>query len=308
VCSLIRANTVDQQIRTDDGVPLRVRIEGARDAAVTVVLCHGFGMSSASWCFQRAVLARTARVVSWDQRGHGCSGYGPPGSASIERLGRDLRAVLDYCVPEGPVVLAGHSMGGMTIMALAAEHPELFGERVLGVVLIATSADPVGISCLGLLPGAAAYRAAGQAATALEPAIRLLLRLPGNALVLRELIRRLGFASQVSESVLDMVVEMMSAIPIKVLADVLPCFRSHDKLVALDALRRVSTLVLVGERDAITPPRYSQRIAVAVPGADLVVVPNAGHILMLERPGLVNEWLRAMVISVWAESAECESA
>ena len=88
----------------------------------------------------------------------------------------------------------------------------------------------------------------------------------------------------------------------------LPCFRSHDKLVALESLRRVSTLVLVGERDAITPARYSQRIAVAVPGADLVVVPNAGHILMLERPGLVNEWLRAMVISVWAESAEWESA
>jgi pimeloyl-ACP methyl ester carboxylesterase len=112
----------------------------------------------------------------------------------------------------------------------------------------------------------------------------------------------------VSASVLDMVVEMMSATPIKVLADVLPCFRSHDKLVALDALRRVSTLVLVGERDVITPPRYSQRIAAAVPGADLVVVPNAGHILMLEHPGLVNEWLGAMVISVWAESAEWESA
>lgn len=305
---MIRSNAVDHEIRTDDGVPLQVRVEGAGDAAVTVVLCHGFGMNSASWCFQRAVLSRTARVVSWDQRGHGSSGYGSPGSASIEQLGRDLRAVLDYCAPEGPLVLAGHSMGGMTIMALAAEHPELFGERVLGVVLVATSAGPVGIPSLCLLPGAAAYRAVGQAAIALEPAIRLLFRLPGSGPVLRELIRRLGFSSQVSASVLDMVVEMISATPIKVLADVLPCFRSHDKLVALDALRRVSTLVLVGARDTITPPRYSRRIAAAVPGADLVVVPNTGHILMLERPGLVSEWLRAMVTSVWAESAERESA
>jgi len=158
------------------------------------------------------------------------------------------------------------------------------------------------------LPVEQAYRAVGQAAIALEPAIRLLFRLPGSGPVLRELIRRLGFSSQVSASVLDMVVEMISATPIKVLADVLPCFRSHDKLVALDALRRVSTLVLVGARDTITPPRYSRRIAAAVPGADLVVVPNTGHILMLERPGLVSEWLRAMVTSVWAESAERESA
>jgi pimeloyl-ACP methyl ester carboxylesterase len=167
-------------------------------------------------------------VVSWDQRGHGRSGYGP-GSASIERLGRDLRAVLDHIAPEGPVVLAGHSMGGMTIMALAAEHPELFGEYVVGVVLVATSAGPVGIPSFGVLPGAAAYRAVGQAVTAVEPAIRLLCRLPGKATVLtgassslrtviRELVRRFGFASRVSTSVLDMVVEMMRGTPATAMA------------------------------------------------------------------------------------------
>jgi pimeloyl-ACP methyl ester carboxylesterase len=312
---VIHTNGVDHKVRADDGVPLHVRVEGVLDADITVVLCHGFGMNSASWCFQRAGLARTARVVSWDQRGHGRSGYGPAGSASIEQLGRDLRAVLDHSASEGPVVLAGHSMGGMTIMALAAEHPELFGDRVAGVVLVATSAGPVGIPSRGVLPCAAAYRAVGQAATTLEPAIRLLRRLPGNGTMVRELIRRFGFASQVSASVLDMVLEMLLAIPMKVVADVLPGFRSHDKLVALQALRSVSTLVLVGERDAITPPSCSRQIAAAVPGADLVVVPNAGHILMLERPVLVNEWLRAMVTAFWtasedeeAESEEPESA
>jgi pimeloyl-ACP methyl ester carboxylesterase len=112
----------------------------------------------------------------------------------------------------------------------------------------------------------------------------------------------------VSTSVLDMVVEMMRGRPATVLADVFPCLRTPDKLVALDALRRVSTLVLVGERDAITPPRSSRRIAAVVPGADLVVVPNAGHLLMLERPLLVNEWLRAMAAPIWAEAtAQAES-
>jgi pimeloyl-ACP methyl ester carboxylesterase len=305
---LIRSNGVDHVVHTDDGVALHVRVEGAQDAAMTVVLCHGFGMNSDSWCFQRAALARAARVVSWDQRGHGRSGYGAPGSASIDRLGRDLWAVLEAFAGAGPVVLAGHSMGGMTIMALAAEHPRLFDEQVHGVVLVATSAGPVGIPSFGVLPGATAYRAVGRAASALEPAIRLLGRLPGNGTVIRQMIRRFGFASQVSASVLDITVEMMLGTPLRVMADVLPCFRSHDKLVALEALRRVSTLVLVGERDAITPPRYSREIAAAVPGADLVVVPNAGHILMLERPELVNEWLRAMIAPVRAEPEEAEEA
>jgi pimeloyl-ACP methyl ester carboxylesterase len=307
---LNRSNAVDHEVRTDDGVRLHVRVEGAPDAEVTVVLCHGFGMNSASWCFQRAALAKRARVVTWDQRGHGRSGYGPPGSATMPRLGRDLRAVLDHCAPEGPVVLAGHSMGGMTIMALAAEHPELFGERILGVVLVATSAGPVGIPSHGVLPGAVAYRAVGQAATVLEPALRLLRRLPGNGSAARELIRRFGLIPQASGSVLDILdimIEMLLGTTIKVMTEVLfPCFRSHDKLVALNALRRVSTLVLVGERDAITPLRHSRQIAAAVPGADLVVVPNAGHILMLERPVLVNEWLRAMVTPFWTESEEEE--
>jgi pimeloyl-ACP methyl ester carboxylesterase len=304
---LIRANAVDHRVRTADGVALHARVEGPARPAVSVVLCHGFGMTSASWCFQRAALAKTARVISWDQRGHGRSGYGRAGSASIGRLGRDLAAVLEACAPAGPVVLAGHSMGGMTIMALAAEHPELFGERVVGVVLVATSAGPVGVPSLGVLPGAAAYRALGQAAGALEPALRLVRRLPATAPLARRVIGRFGFASRVSGRVLDLVAETLRGGPPRVVADVLPGFGAHDRLVALAALRRVCTLVLVGARDAICPPGCARRIAAAVPGADLVVVPNAGHLLMLERPVLVNEWLRAMANPGWTEPA-AESA
>ena len=63
-----------------------------------------------------------------------------PGHATIEQLGRDLKHVLDTVVPHGPIVLVGHSMGGMTIMALAEEYPELFGDRIVGVGLISTTA------------------------------------------------------------------------------------------------------------------------------------------------------------------------
>jgi len=94
----------------------------------------------------------------------------------------------------------------------------------------------------------------------------LLLRLPGKALVLRELIRRLGFRLAGVRIGLDLVVEMMSAIRSRCWR---MCCRASGHTTSSshsNALRRVSTLVLVGERDAITPPRYSQRIASRCPG------------------------------------------
>ena len=81
-----------------------------------------------------------ARLILWDQRGHGRSGWTKLTSATIDRTGRDLGQVLDATVPNGPVVLAGHSMGGMSILALARQRPELFGDRVVGVLMMATSA------------------------------------------------------------------------------------------------------------------------------------------------------------------------
>ena len=88
----------------------------------------------------------------WDQRGHGRSGWTQLTAATIDRTGRDLGEVLDATTPTGPVVLAGHSMGGMSILALARQRPELFGDRVVGVFLLATSAGGlVETGLLGLL-------------------------------------------------------------------------------------------------------------------------------------------------------------
>src|SRR5205823_13175743 len=90
--------------------------------------------------FQRRDLS-DHRLVFWDQRDHGRSGRSAAGSGSIGQLGADLKAVIDAAAPgPAPVVLVGHSMGGMTIMALAGQAPDLFGTKVAGAVLIATAA------------------------------------------------------------------------------------------------------------------------------------------------------------------------
>src|SRR5690349_14581637 len=123
-----------------DGVPLHVEINGPDTAPITIIFCHGYTLNQDCWHFQRRDLTEH-RLVFWDQRDHGRSGRSEEGSGSIGQLGADLKAVIDAAAPgAGPVVLVGHSMGGMTIMALADQYPELFGTKVAGAVLIATAA------------------------------------------------------------------------------------------------------------------------------------------------------------------------
>ena len=156
-------------VLADDGVPLHVEINGPDDAPtvltsggrppqtppVTIIFCHGYALSQDVWHYQRRDLAATGRLVFWDQRDHGKSGASPADHATIGQLGADLYAVLTAVAPgKMPVVLVGHSMGGMTIMALAREHPELFGPKVIGAVLISTAAG--GVDPTVLDPGDAA--------------------------------------------------------------------------------------------------------------------------------------------------------
>ncbi len=140
-------------VTADDGLPLHVEVSGpttpanATSTPVTIIFCHGYTLNSDVWYYQRAGLERSARLVFWDQRSHGRSGRSDPELVSIDQLGADLHEVLVATAPgDMPVVLVGHSMGGMTVMALADQHPELIGSKVIGAVLISTAAgtvDPV---------------------------------------------------------------------------------------------------------------------------------------------------------------------
>src|SRR6266704_5931913 len=153
-------------VTADDGLPLHVELSGpstpadATSTPVTIIFCHGYTLNSDVWYYQRAGLERSARLVFWDQRSHGRSGRSDPELVSIDQLGADLHEVLMATAPgDMPVVLVGHSMGGMTVMALADQHPELFGgvghggatpqtprSKIIGAVLISTAAgtvDPV---------------------------------------------------------------------------------------------------------------------------------------------------------------------
>lgn len=293
---------VTREVVTDDGVRLHV-VEEADDAAVdapTVIFTHGYGLSLDSWPGQREALRGVARVVLWDQRGHGGSERGAPGT-TIERLGRDLGCVLDAVAPSGPVVLVGHSMGGMTIMALADERPAIFGDRVRGVALLATSAGGIADVDLGLPRPVArlAHRVAPSIGAALEsegPVSALIERARRSSSDLGLLVTRAyAFGSTVPPDGTRLVSDLIAGTPVDVLADLLPALQGHDKAHALHVLDRCDLLVMVGDSDLLTPVGHSYEIVRHTPSAELVILPGVGHMLTLEAVDDVNKHLRALV-------------
>ena len=289
-------------VRTDDGVDLHVEVDedavgavgGKGRARLTVVLAHGFTARLAEWELQREVLRPRARLVLFDQRGHGRSGWTKLTKATIDRTGRDLGQVLDATTPEGPVVLAGHSMGGMSVMALARQRPELFGTRVVGVFLLATSAG--GLAERGLLGRAVRLvRRLGL--------LPLYLRLLEALAPLLERYRRRGTRfgrwftrrylfgrDDADPAHVRMVQDLLEETPYTVNAAFYATFLDHDETASLDVLARVPVTIVAASHDRLTPAVHARRMAERLgPDAELVVVPGAGHSVNLTRAAVVDQ-------------------
>ncbi|MEU7065142.1 alpha/beta fold hydrolase [Streptomyces sp. NPDC053429] len=281
----------------------RGRLRRKKPPAATVVFCHGYCLGQDSWHFQRAALRGTVRCVYWDQRSHGRSMRGLSQAdgepVTIELLGRDLKAVIDATTPEGPLVLVGHSMGGMTIMALAEQFPELVRERVLGVALVGTSSgrlDEVtyGLPAVGmgavrrLLPGV--LKVLGSQVELVERGRR------ATADLFAGMIKQYSFGSrEVDPGVARFAERLIEATPIDVVAEFYPAFQIHDKTIALQRFADIPVTVIAGDRDMITPAEHSAAIKDVLPAAELVVLENTGHLMMLERPDAVTALLTGLL-------------
>jgi pimeloyl-ACP methyl ester carboxylesterase len=308
-------------VQADDGVLLAVEEIGPRDAPLTVVFVHGYTLSMASWAFQRrslgAELATTnghrpdARLVFYDQRGHGSSGRGKAERSTIEQLARDLATVLETRVPHGPVVLVGHSMGGMTIMGLAALRPELFGAKVTAVALISTSSGQLADLNFGLPELLTRVRAAVFPVAAWTMRHRPVFaertrRLAAD--VVSAVTRSLSFASSdVDPALVHYVDSMIAGTPVDVIAEFYPALAGFDETGSLEPLRKVPTLVLTGDKDTLIPKEHSDLIVERLgrpgePGLEYVVVPGAGHMVLLEKPDEVTEAVTALLRRVAAEA------
>ena len=279
-----------------DGTDLHVEIvEPKRPTGKpTIVFVHGFALDMGTFYFQRRALAEQGdhRLVFYDQPGHGRSSRLKSGNYDIAALGKSLAAVLDATVPDGHIILVGHSMGGMTIMAFAEQYPEWFGNRVTGVVLMSTSAGLIDKSKIGIptlvarvsapffpLWGGAARLGGGTIDKA---------RVASSDLAWL-LTRRYGFGdAKPSPSLVTFVEQMNARTSVETLTKYLHTLYTHNRFPALSALRGVPVLVIVGDRDYLTPVTHSEQILKFLPEAELVKVENSGHVVMLEKADEVN--------------------
>ncbi|MGX5657272.1 alpha/beta fold hydrolase [Geodermatophilus nigrescens] len=296
-------------VRTDDGVDLHVEFDGPEDAPVTVVFCHGFTARLGEWQLQREAVRGRARLVLWDHRGHGRSSWADPTTATIDRTARDLGQVLDAVVPAGqPVVLAGHSMGGMTVMAYARQRPQEIGGRVVGAFLLATSAG--GLVSEGLLGAAVGLLRRLHLLPLYLWWLRLLApfleryRRRGTRIGRRAMRKYLFGRDDATPEAVRVVQDMLEETPLTVTMAFYGTFLDHDETAALPVLGRVPTAVVAAEYDRLTPAAHGRRLAELLgPGCELVVVPGAGHSVNLTRTSVVDEALLGLLDRVAAGDA-----
>jgi non-heme chloroperoxidase len=299
--ALLPADVTEQMLLLSDGTLLRVLSRGAGPA---VVLLHGITLSADIWCKQLQDLGDAGfRVIAPDLRGHGLSTVGA-GGLELDRVAGDIAELLE-ALDLRDVLLVGHSMGGMlALRLLARQEPDppapdrvpVAGAvlkarrdgirrgddilRVRALALVATSASPV----VGRgVPGARAVVA--LAGPMLGATGRLANRLLGPTLpdtAIGDPVARAAFGSSPAAADVRLVRRVTSRVPARIAASMLVQLLSFDAEARLGRVT-VATTVVVGTADVMTPVGHAEKLARSIPGAELVVLPDCGHMVMLER-------------------------
>ena len=293
------------EVITPDGVVVHTEVDEGPSDDLTLVFVHGYGLNLDCWHFQRRHFRGRLRQVFYDQRSHGRSSRSEAELCRIPQLADDLYQVLQEVVGDAPVIMIGHSMGGMTIMRLAQSRPELFGSQILGVALFSTSAgELLDHSPIRGIPGRTFHRVA-------EPVMAGLNRIPELVAQGRRagsdlgyvVTRRLAFGPEVPTSYVDFASEMLAQIPLEVVADYYPAFAELDEFRALEILSTVPTIVVGGVNDVITPIEHTARIIDLLPKAEAIRVENCGHLGMIEKHEIFNDALDRLIDRVRADNS-----
>jgi len=269
-----------------DGARLHVEIHGP-EGAPAVVLAHGWTCSTAFWAAQIRDLAVDHRVIAYDQRGHGRSPASPV--CSTEALADDLEAVLEASLAPGEkAVVAGHSMGGMTVMA-AAGRPA-FREHTAAVLLCSTGSSRL-VAESTVVP-----IRAGRLRTWLTRQI-LGARAPLGPVtpVARRILKYGTMGPGSAPHMVEACARIVHSCPRKVR------YAWSQVLALLDldhSVRelRVPTAVVVGTADRLSPPVHTRALAGALPNCvGVTELPGVGHMSPVEAPELVSGRIRELV-------------
>lgn len=276
-------------LTASDGVSINVEVDEADRRTPVVVFVHGWVCTLDAWHYQRLAMRGAVRMVFMDLRSHGGSGRSGPANSSLADLASDLADVVTEVAPRGPVILVGHSMGGMAIMRLAMDRPELFERRVRGVVLVSTSAGR-------LMRGSPALRRLVPLLRVAGPVLEW-----GRSFNSFSVIKRWGLGPGAQERHVDMTNEMLLRAPLHVLLDFYPNFVGLDLTPGLATVSTATTTVVCGTDDQLTPPSHSERLAAAIDGARLELLDGAGHMVTFEEHEAVTSAIEGVVAQVREE-------
>lgn len=250
-----------------------------------IVLLHGVTLQWWVWSSVIRLLRADHRVLAWDMRGHGRSVAGTDG-VTLEAAAEDLAALLEELDVRGAIVV-GHSMGGMVLGRFCLQHRDILEERVAGRVFLATSASSISIKGLagGLIAVSGHITRVAKAGLKNPRLAYKWANTDAAAAIIRP-----AFGDHPTARMIEDVRQMLASVPGTTLSEAGAAIATHDVSKDLASVTG-PTLVIVGDRDNLTPPSHAKLLAKEIPGARLETLPTIGHQVMQEAPELLVESL-----------------
>lgn len=279
-------------VRSADGTRLNVELHGDRSLPI-VVVAHGWTLNAG---FNHRLvddLRADHHVVAYDQRGHGRSESAGPAGYTPDALSDDLAAVLGATVPAGrKAVLVGHSMGAMTIVALAGRRPDVLHEKAAAALLASTGMDQL------LVRGKVVAMPLPLAKLS-KPLTGAIFRAPlgtgKDGHLTRAMMRRVGLSPSADPADVAYSTQVVLACPPATRVGFARMLAALDLSASVPRLD-IPTQVLVGTQDRLTPPWHADRLARALPRcAGVIHVPDTGHMTPLTSAPVLSRAVRTLV-------------
>jgi len=273
-----------QAVPRSDGSEIFVEIHG-RDRGPTIILTHGWGMDHREWAYLKRAWGDQFRIVVWDLPGIEGSSRPPNRDFSLDRMAADLRDVIEATRSDGPVILVGHSIGGMVMLTFCRLFPEWLGSAVSRLVLIDTTyTNPLRTTSKRKL-------ATALQKPLIEPLLHLQIWLSPLVWVMNWCsylngsshwsAARSSFAGTQTRSQLDFVASFQPRHSPAVLSRGALGMLRYDASKILSQIR-IPTLILCGDQDAVTLPEASEHIDREVPAASLHKLVPGKHCAHIE--------------------------
>lgn len=280
-----------------DGVRLNVETYGPAGAP-QVVFVHGWWLSRRVWHEQVAALQDRYRLVTYDHPGHGLSSPPASGDYSIDLLGDALRTVIEEACDDAPILLVGHSMGGMTALAFARRHPEVLRSRVGALLLLSTTAHsgPEDVALSMGLKALLRLRAGIETAAGwLSPRMRYLARAyRASSDISHAIVRGVALVRTADPRYVDFTEQLVLDTDLSTVIRLSPVLLSLDEEETLAGID-LPTIIVCGTEDRMTPIELARWMADVNPDVDLLELPGIGHMTPLEAADTVNALIVRLV-------------